>query len=403
MNDTKVTCEQCGATWQPDHWFCPNDGELLLLGRAVGGDWILDKKLGGGAMGVVYRAHNPINAKLAAIKILGPRILEPTAPEVQRFVRESLARVRHPNCVEIQDIGALRDVDRKGRALWWIRMDYVEGASLEHEAAGAPLPAQRLLALADQMCAGLAACHAAGILHRDLKPANILVETATGTLKLTDFGIALLSGATKLTATGQNPGTPLYMGPELFEYEKASERSDLFALGVVLYELMTGRHPFLPPGATNLMQLIRRVAFEEPYTFASPPGLYPAGLEAVVLRLLRKKPEERFASAGELREALLGLTPIEVQVRNDDLGLDVTLVVARNLSLAEVRALAITAAAPLSPVTLRILRKTDTTFRWEVSSLPFADRNTVAEIASLAKGPGPVELLLRVQGGFLMN
>lgn len=391
-----VTCEHCGRAGEPGHWFCPHDGHLMLGGRAIGGEWVLGDRLGKGGMGAVYRARHRMNGELAAVKLLGPRVVDNEAAEdVQRFLRESSVRVRHPNCVEIRDIGRIPEIRGAGTALWWIRMEYVEGRSLEDLCAEGPLLLDRLLSLSEQMCAGLHACHEGGIVHRDFKPSNVLVETSTGRPKVADFGIARLSDQPRLTGSNLMLGTPLYMSPEQFRGDPVDARSDLFALGIVLYELMTGRHPFLSRPDASIPEIMWRVTGKEPPPFTPLRDAYPAALEELVLRLLQKNPTDRFESAASVRDALLDMVPVEVRITNRDLGFDVTLPFARGADLASVRARAL-AEADLLPVASRILENPGTRFGWEVRDQRLTDDDTVAHACDLAGDARPVELHLRV-------
>lgn len=396
MDEKTVTCERCGAAGDPSHWYCPHDGNLMLGGRAIGGEWVLGDRLGKGGMGAVYRARHRINGQLAAVKLLGPQVVrDDTAEEVQRFLRESSARVRHPNCVEIHDVGRIQGVRGVGTALWWIRMEYVEGRALEHLSAGAPPSPEHLLSLTEQMCAGLHACHEAGIVHRDFKPSNVLVETSTGRPKVADFGIARLSDQPRMTGSNVTLGTPLYMSPEQFRGDPVDPRSDLFALGIVLYEVMTGRHPFLDRPDMSDFELMARVTGKEPLPLTPQRDAYPPALEEIVLRLLQKNPGDRFESAASVRDALLDMTHVEVRIINRDLGFDVTLQLARGTDLASVRTRALTEADPL-PVVRRLLENPRTRFGWEVQDQRLTDNDTVAHACALAGDARHVELHLRV-------
>lgn len=403
MDESTVTCMECGATGKPDRWFCPHDGSLMLGGRAIGGEWVLSDRIGKGAMGAVYRARHRLDGRFAAVKLLGPQIIQDeTAEDVQRFLRESMVRVRHPNCVEIHDIGRIQNVPDPGTALWWIRMEHVEGRSLEGLSADGPLSLDRVLDLGAQMCAGLQACHEAGIVHRDFKPSNVLIETSTGRAKVADFGIARLLDQPTMTQSKALLGTPLYMSPEQFRGPAVDPRSDLFALGVVLYELLTGRHPFVDKHHASLFEIMSSVPVEEPFPLVPLRDAHPPALGAIVMRLLQKAPSDRFSSAASVREALLDVEPVEVRITNVELGFDVTLACSRSEDLGSIRARGL-AEADVFSVTRRILEKPSTKFGWEVGDHRLVDTDTVARACEIVGDARPVRLRLRVHPDVLLG
>jgi hypothetical protein len=256
--------------------------------------------LGAGGMGEVYRAHDPQLDRTVALKL--PRFDGPpqeVARRVERFQREAraAAQVWHPHVCPIFDVG-----EHEGRP--FVVMALIEGQSLAQRLAERPGPqdARASVALARQVLDGLAAVHARGIVHRDLKPGNILLDPS-GRAVLTDFGLARPEGeAGLLTSEGVILGTPSYMAPEQAagQSDRIGPWTDLYSLGVVLYQLLTGRLPF--PGAMPalLAQILRD---EPPPPRAVRPDLDPA-LEAVVLRALRKEPAERYPDAGAFAAAL---------------------------------------------------------------------------------------------------
>lgn len=289
---------------------CPDDGARLrefqsnatrLLGAVLDGRWELLSKIGEGGMGEVYRARQVNVDREVAVKIL--RLALASGEQyVARFFREAdiASTVKNPHFVSIHDFGQTED------QLLYIAMELLEGESL-----GAKLRRQRIdlleaLTVAEQVCSALSAAHAAQIVHRDLKPDNIfLLEVPGGDtfVKVLDFGIAKdLSDDDQMTRTGQLFGTPEYMSPEQCEAGPVDGRSDLYALGCVLYETLTGQSPFRR-GAT-IKTLLAQVG-ESATPFATLGVPVPVGVEAIVMRLLEKHPDNRFPNALAAREALL--------------------------------------------------------------------------------------------------
>jgi hypothetical protein len=267
-------------------------GRYRLLGR-----------LGAGGMGTVYRAHDPHLDRIVALKV--PRLdgpAEQRAARVQRFQREAraAARILHPNVCPIFDVG-----EHDGAA--FVVMAYVEGLSLDQVLAqrGPFADVRAAIALVRQVLDALAAVHAHGIVHRDVKPGNILLDAA-GRPILTDFGLARPEeSADRLTSEGVVIGTPAYMAPEQAagQPEQVGPWTDLYAVGVLLYQLLTGRLPFEGPAAAVLGAVVRD---EPPSPRHFRPDLDPA-LEAVLLRALRKDPRARFGDARDFSAALGGL------------------------------------------------------------------------------------------------
>jgi non-specific serine/threonine protein kinase len=258
-------------------------------------------KLGEGGMGEVFRAEDMKLGRTVAVKLVGAgTLLDDDARE--RLLREAraAAALQHPHIVTIHAIE--HDSGRD-----FLVMEHVEGETLRERVVRGPLPLAEVLALGAEVADALAAAHAAGILHRDIKPANILV-TPSGHAKVLDFGLAkaIDPGAdprdpTALTREGVTPGTVAYMSPEQSRGEALDGRSDLFSLGVVLYEAATGRRPFRGASALELLHEI--AAVDPPPASALRPEA-PAALDAVLSRTLVKERERRYASAAELGDAL---------------------------------------------------------------------------------------------------
>jgi len=264
-----------------------------LIGRTLGG-CRLEEKLGQGGMGAAYRARHLGLEKDVVVKVLPPAF--GSSPELrERFLREAraTAKLSHPNVVHVYDVGD------EGGVLYYV-MEYVPGESLHAlSARRAPLPLAEATRLVSEVARGLAAAHEAGIVHRDVKPANVLV-TPKGAAKVVDFGLAQDAAQEGLSASGQLLGTPHYMAPEQAS-GAADARSDLYALGVVYYKLLTGALPFQGGSAFHVLsQHVRRPA---PTPRERRPEV-PDSVCAVVLRLLAKDPGERYASAEELLDVL---------------------------------------------------------------------------------------------------
>jgi serine/threonine protein kinase len=251
-------------------------------------------------MGIVFKAYEPGLDRYAAVKIVSPQLAADSTVR-ERFAREAktAAAIRHENVVLIYTVGEVRGT-------CYLAMEYVEGGSLQDmlELSG-PLPIPLLTRIAAEPAAGLSAAHARQIIHRDIKPANILVESATGKVKINDFGLARVTTQNRLSVEGTLIGTPLFMAPEQIICNPIDGRTDLFALGGVLYILATGELPF--PG-TSITEVLMKVCETEPV----PPSAYrpdlPKWLEAMILRLLQKDPSARFQSAAEVVSFLKGKT-----------------------------------------------------------------------------------------------
>lgn len=249
--------------------------------------------LGRGAMGVVYSAHDPLIERSVAIKTVAcAGLSEKDAGEFeQRFFREakSAGRLNHPNIVTIHDVG-------RSDELAYIAMELLSGKSLrEILDAGAPLSCERIAEIVATVADGLAYAHAQGIVHRDIKPANIMVLD-NGVVKITDFGIAQLPGGS-LTLAGAVLGSPKNMSPEQVAGEKADGRADIFSLGTVLYEMLTGQPPF---SGDNLHATMYQVIHTTPPEPSSLNLHLPRDFDPIVARAMAKAPADRYQSASEM-------------------------------------------------------------------------------------------------------
>jgi sugar lactone lactonase YvrE len=266
------------------------------------GPYVLDARLGAGGMGEVWRARDPRIGRTVAIKVL-PRELRADEDRLRRFEQEARAvgALSHPNLLVLFDVGHADGAP-------YLVTELLEGESLRARLAGGPLPLRSALKIAADVARGLGAAHGAGITHRDIKPDNLFI-TADGRVKILDFGVAKLRrdrddedpGRTVTsgpeTQAGAVVGTPAYMAPEQLAGRPVDARADLFALGVVLHEMLTGARPFAAETAIEEQAAILRAAP------ASMHGVPPA-VESVVLRCLEKRPEARFQSAADLAFAL---------------------------------------------------------------------------------------------------
>lgn len=278
-----------------------------LIGRRIGGKMEIREHLGGGGMGWVFSAYHHTLKKRVAIKVL-KRMGDPLHAKRFEVEAHSASRLEHPNAVTILDFGE-DGADR----LVYLAMEFVEGQDLDRIIRNeAPMEARRSAAIMIQALAGLSSAHEAGVIHRDLKPANIMVTHRTNDdgqveefVKVCDFGLAKLldpSGPGQgLTRRGMIVGTPDYMSPEQAVGDPVDGRTDVYAAGVILYEMLTGRRPFeaKDPGDVLLMHLN-----EVPRAPRARIASIPAELERIVLWAMEKHSDQRAASARELREAL---------------------------------------------------------------------------------------------------
>lgn len=255
-----------------------------LIGTTVSHYEILER-LGGGGMGVVYKARDLRLGRLAALKFLSPRLREST-PHHRRLLREAQAAsaLDHPAICTVYEIGEAED------GQLFISMAFCEGETVKEKLSRGPLAPRAAIDIAIQVASGLAEAHRRGIVHRDVKPANVIVN-AGGRLKIVDFGVAQLEDQTRLTRPGTAMGTAAYMAPEQLKGGTVDQRADVWAVGVLLYEMLTGRLPFQGKDDREIMA---GVMHQEPEPLGGGLGALGAAAFRIVLRALAKNPDARF-------------------------------------------------------------------------------------------------------------
>ncbi|HEV8122966.1 MAG TPA: serine/threonine-protein kinase [Gemmatimonadales bacterium] len=339
-------CPRCGATYPAPARFCQNDGSPLidvqssdpaapqasgsrtevrkahvtpnrgtdrastLTGQVLDGRYEVKKKLGEGGMSYVYLAREIASGETVAIKVLSPKLSNEQS-SVERLRREAglAMRLDHPNVCKILRLGETED------GLIYLVMPYLEGDLLsDREIKGGPIPLDQGMSLLIQMCRGLAHAHDLHIIHRDLKPENVMLvkdpEVAAGGLRaiVMDFGLAKERRAepevAKLTATGIVLGTPEFMSPEQIRGKPLDGRSDIYALGILAFEMFTGQLPFQGRSAQEMM-IARLRGNALPLRQAKPD--LPAKLESIIAKSLETEPERRWESMTAFAEALSGV------------------------------------------------------------------------------------------------
>lgn len=301
-------CPECGQRYSADGMFCPFDGVRLvgdrwdpsgdtLLGKTVGARYEVIAVLGEGGMGTVYKVRHSTLGRHFAMKVMR---LDMARDEklAARFIQEAraTAAVKHPNVVSITDFGHL-ETDKRP----YFVMELLEGETLSEILKEGPLSPTRGVGIVIRIANALSAAHEAGIIHRDLKPENIFVADGDDELgvRVVDFGAAMIVGASRITKTGVVFGTPHYMSPEQAGGLSVDHRADIYSLGVIMYEMFTGRVPF---EADTFMGVISQHMFVKP---KSPSEVVPrlrdlGSLEAVILKSLEKTPALRYATMDAL-------------------------------------------------------------------------------------------------------
>ncbi|HTP99024.1 MAG TPA: protein kinase [Casimicrobiaceae bacterium] len=277
--------------------------DALATPRKTLGRYEILGEIARGAMGVVYKARDPLIDRMVAIKTvdIGLSSAEMEAFE-RRFFREakSAGRLNHPNVVIIHDVGKTDDVA-------YIAMEFLDGRSLrEILDSGVVLPPQRIADITAEIAEGLAFAHRNGVVHRDVKPANVMV-LASGAVKITDFGIALLPTGTR-TMTGNVFGSPRYTSPEQVMGRPVDGRSDIFSLGAVLYEMLTGKPPFQ---GNDLNSILKQVLSEPTASPTSHNPKLPRAFDHIIAKALAKDPRDRYQDADEMAHDLRHFDTIE--------------------------------------------------------------------------------------------
>jgi serine/threonine protein kinase len=260
------------------------------------GRYRIVKELGKGTMGVVYEAHDPQIDRLVALKILRPDRMVSEA-YVGRFLKEARAigRLSHPSIVNIYDVG-------EDHGTIYIAMEYLKGTPFNEVVRSGRLTVSQAVDIARQVAEALDYAHNKAIVHRDIKPSNIIL-TDDNRVKLTDFGIARIEDAAAIyqTQAGEILGTPVYMSPEQVMGQTVDGRSDLYALGVILYEMVVGRRPF---GGDTIAAIFRSITQDLPQSPSSGDLQIQPALSDLIMKSLAKSPEDRFQTGGEMAAAL---------------------------------------------------------------------------------------------------
>ncbi|MFT3922002.1 MAG: serine/threonine-protein kinase [Myxococcales bacterium] len=315
-----TVCPQCALEYEGGEVFCPNDGARLgpkaesrpggrstdpLLGQILGGRYRIIRKIGEGGMGIVYEAEHIVIEKRVGLKVLREDFSS-RQDVVERFRQEakSASRIGHEHIIDISDFG-----ETPNGASYFV-MELLNGQDLAHELEKkGPLSPRRTITLCLQCARALGAAHAKGIVHRDMKPENIFMvnrDTGEDFVKIVDFGIAKMSDietdgqpGRKLTKTGMIFGTPEYMSPEQASGKKLDHRVDVYAMGVIMYELLTGRVPFV---GDTFMGILTQHMFEQPQPLKvqNPNCNVPPDLERIVFKALAKDADQRYQNMEEL-------------------------------------------------------------------------------------------------------
>ena len=291
MSDNKKTAPS--ASDDDDLQFLSPSTRPDSLGRL--GHYEMLQVLGKGGFGIVFRAFDDILQRVVAIKVMAPQIAT-LSPARKRFVREaqSSAKVRHENVVQVYEVGE--------QPLPYLAMEFIPGETLQQKLdRNGPLEVSEILRIGRQIAEGLAAAHACDLIHRDIKPGNILLEGGSHKAKITDFGLARAADDASISQSGIIAGTPMFMAPEQALGQHIDQRADLFSLGSVLYQMVSGRPPFRAPSA---LAVLKRVVEEPPRPIPEIIPETPEWLCDIISKLHAKNPDERYQSAREVGDVL---------------------------------------------------------------------------------------------------
>lgn len=305
ISDDSRFCSKCGTPIQPSEEIFISRTKTILRpveelrpGTTLAGKYKIIEVSGRGGMGIVYRAEDTKLKRNVALKFLPPELIQDEEAR-ERFVLEArtAAALSHPNICTIHEIN-----EEEGRS--FISMEYIEGQSLKERIGQGPLEPEKALDIAIQMAEGLEEAHKKDIIHRDIKSANIMI-TEKGQAKIMDFGLAKVKGSTLLTREGTTLGTVAYMSPEQARGEKVDNRTDIWSLGVVLYEMISGQLPFKGERDQSVMYSILN---EEPEPITNLTSDIPMAIEQIVGKALEKNPDERYQHIEELLEDLRSIS-----------------------------------------------------------------------------------------------
>jgi predicted ATPase/serine/threonine protein kinase len=323
------SCPTCSRRFDDTVRYCPHDGEGLvekdpIVGSVLDGKYRIDALLGAGGMGAVYRATQFALARPVAVKVIRGRFAIESV-QTQRFKREALmvAQLRHPHIVTIHDFGTAEGVGA------YLVMELLDGRSLREELEGfRRLSIDIATEILRQSCSAIHVAHAAGVVHRDLKPDNIFLEVARGAFgaeapifaKILDFGVAKLAGGFdgsigSLTQPGALVGTPAYTAPEQLAGEIVDGRADIYSLGCVAYEMVTGQPPFM---ADTLRAIITKHMLEPPIAPRELNPDIPEAIDQAILRALAKSPADRYPTAASFGRALQGFAQYGSETMSSD-------------------------------------------------------------------------------------
>ncbi|MEM1347458.1 MAG: serine/threonine-protein kinase, partial [Myxococcota bacterium] len=359
-----------------DEYALDADEASSLTGHTLAGRYVVRQKLGEGAMGQVYLGEHTLIKKPVAIKVLHPE-LSANKEVMARFQREAQASatINHPNLCAATDFGST------SRGEFFLVMEFLEGRTLEQLiSAHGRLDERRVLFIIDQLCKVLDIAHTHGIIHRDLKPENLMLianEDTEDFVKVMDFGIASMveegaeSENTRLTRQGIAYGTPAYMSPEQVLGEDVDARSDLYTVGVILFEMLTGEVPF--NGRTVKKVMSKHLTTPVPTMLeAGAPHVHPA-LESIVRKLMEKEPEDRIQSARQLRQALREITFSDLPWSDAAMPLDFITLHSGEIAIAA-------APLPTAATAPKSVAEADSTIGWLLGrfmALPLSMRITL--------------------------